>query len=515
MLEGLVTWVLNNYVGEYLENLNADQISVALLQGQVELENVPLKKSALRKFDIPVQVKSGVIGKLTLSVPITHIRSEPWVLKMSDLLILLGPSSPGYDVEGVEQYEQTKKQQMLDELEQAHVKQLLVRAGITPKEDSSQNQWWGASLVSTVVNNIQLILTNVHIRYEDEKTMPDGTPFNFGIRVQNITVQTTNAQWKQGFVRPADGANIFKKLDIKGLSVFWNCKQEVHEDVTTPDALKKTMSPEVMKNCTFILQPFSMQARMEKNGSKFPLKMQPPVPRFKFDLQPEKIEIELSKRQLAQIRILGREWARFDRARAHRKWRPLVPVNGNSKQWWLFAYHRIVEENRRQRSAHSSQYLTQRARLLNSYCRAYARKLEAHLTDHTKASKEKESASQPTSPTTPAASAVNQEDVALMRQIEHDSQFTYQELNLFRETIFRRIVKSVEEKNPPSVEDSADTFEVVSPESEPPTRTHEPPATPTADGPRQATPTPGQSGGLYGWITSWFSAEQEHGKQRY
>ena len=33
MLEGLVTWVLNNYVGEYLENLNADQISVALLQG--------------------------------------------------------------------------------------------------------------------------------------------------------------------------------------------------------------------------------------------------------------------------------------------------------------------------------------------------------------------------------------------------------------------------------------------------------------------------------------------------
>lgn len=82
---------------------------------------MPLKKSALRKFDIPVQVKSGVIGKLTLSVPITHIRSEPWVLKMSDLLILLGPSSPGYDVEGVEQYEQTKKQQMLDELEQAHV----------------------------------------------------------------------------------------------------------------------------------------------------------------------------------------------------------------------------------------------------------------------------------------------------------------------------------------------------------------------------------------------------------
>ena len=34
MLEGLVAWVLNTYIGEYLENLNTDQLSVALLQGK-------------------------------------------------------------------------------------------------------------------------------------------------------------------------------------------------------------------------------------------------------------------------------------------------------------------------------------------------------------------------------------------------------------------------------------------------------------------------------------------------
>lgn len=34
MLEGLVAWVLNNYVGEYFENLNTDQLSIALLQGE-------------------------------------------------------------------------------------------------------------------------------------------------------------------------------------------------------------------------------------------------------------------------------------------------------------------------------------------------------------------------------------------------------------------------------------------------------------------------------------------------
>ena len=33
MLEGLATWFLNNYLGKYLQNLNTDQLSIALLSG--------------------------------------------------------------------------------------------------------------------------------------------------------------------------------------------------------------------------------------------------------------------------------------------------------------------------------------------------------------------------------------------------------------------------------------------------------------------------------------------------
>lgn len=34
MLEGLVAWVLNNYLGKYVEDLNTAQLSIALLQGK-------------------------------------------------------------------------------------------------------------------------------------------------------------------------------------------------------------------------------------------------------------------------------------------------------------------------------------------------------------------------------------------------------------------------------------------------------------------------------------------------
>jgi hypothetical protein len=52
---------------------------------------------------------------------------------------------------------------------------------------------YGTSLGSTIVQNIQLILSNVHIRYEDKKTL--STPFACGFRIQWVTVQTTNDAW--------------------------------------------------------------------------------------------------------------------------------------------------------------------------------------------------------------------------------------------------------------------------------------------------------------------------------
>ncbi|VDN17841.1 unnamed protein product [Gongylonema pulchrum] len=166
-----------------------------MFRWQVELENVPLKKSALRKLDIPLQVKCGLLGKLTLSVPLTRLRSEPWVIKMSDLLVLLEPAtSVRYDVETVEVYEQNKKEQQLDELERYHKRQLLSYWGLPSGDDSaSQQNWWGASLVSAIVNNIQTV----------------------------------------GYVQPQDGANMFKKLEINGLSVYWNCGQEVTDDISS------------------------------------------------------------------------------------------------------------------------------------------------------------------------------------------------------------------------------------------------------------------------------------------
>lgn len=84
------------------------------------------------------------------------------------------------------------------------------------------------------------------------------------------------------------------------------------------------MAPENSKGNHFILHPLSMHAFMEKNSSKYPLENV--TPRFKFDLQPEKISIEITTKQLAQIKILNQKWANHDRARHIRKGRPKIRI---------------------------------------------------------------------------------------------------------------------------------------------------------------------------------------------
>ncbi|GIY47643.1 vacuolar protein sorting-associated protein 13D [Caerostris extrusa] len=92
MLEGLAAWILNTYVGEYLENLNTDQLSIGLLQ--------------------------GFVGKIKLQIPVSRLRSEPWVIFIERLFLIAGPiSSSEYDEETDEASALSKKLAQLSALE--------------------------------------------------------------------------------------------------------------------------------------------------------------------------------------------------------------------------------------------------------------------------------------------------------------------------------------------------------------------------------------------------------------
>ena len=85
MFKNQIVYYLNKYLGEYVYGLDAESLRISLWQGDVELRNLQLKPEALRRLDLPIAVKSGLLGRLTLKVhPDDGVQGSPGGLSASN-----------------------------------------------------------------------------------------------------------------------------------------------------------------------------------------------------------------------------------------------------------------------------------------------------------------------------------------------------------------------------------------------------------------------------------------------
>ena len=68
MLEAQVAYYLNRYLGTYVEGLNQRDLKISVFKGDVVLKNLKLKPEALADLNLPISVKAGLLGSLTLKV---------------------------------------------------------------------------------------------------------------------------------------------------------------------------------------------------------------------------------------------------------------------------------------------------------------------------------------------------------------------------------------------------------------------------------------------------------------
>ncbi|XP_008302450.1 vacuolar protein sorting-associated protein 13D isoform X1 [Stegastes partitus] len=361
MLEGLVAWVLNTYLGKYVSNLNTDQLSIALLKGAVELENLPLRKDALREFDLPFEVKAGFIGKITLQIPFYRPHSDPWVISMSQLNLIIGPAQlQEYDREKEREEERERKQRLLKVLEDKFKSEC---------EQRGESYWYSvtASVVTRIVENIELNIQDVHLRFEDDFSNPQ-KPFSFGVCINNVSAQNPSKESVQKLLRQ-------KQLEIEAFSVYWDTECEMLGKLPAnqiQDAMTKCMQS---REHQYIFEPVCASVLLRRNTSKEPLRSRQ-TPRIEGQVQLEPMSLRLSQVQYQQIMAFLKELDRREREMLYRKWRPKVPVSGNCRQWWVFAIQANLSEIREQRRRGSWDFALQRARDAQTYTDLYFRRLK-------------------------------------------------------------------------------------------------------------------------------------------
>jgi vacuolar protein sorting-associated protein 13A/C len=112
--------------------------------GDVELEGLSLRKDAFSALSLPVEIKglnisawcffdpsrhlfvctlAGTIGKLTLKIPWSQLRSQPVVITLDNIAVLLGPTpTPSYDASNEAMLEANRKAEQLLASELARLK---------------------------------------------------------------------------------------------------------------------------------------------------------------------------------------------------------------------------------------------------------------------------------------------------------------------------------------------------------------------------------------------------------
>lgn len=69
--------------------------------------------------------------------------------------------------------------------------------------------------------SFQLKIIDVHIRYEDDITVPNEA-FAFGITLDTLSAQSCDDTWQPRYLSGDSGPNSFKLLELSALGVYWD-----------------------------------------------------------------------------------------------------------------------------------------------------------------------------------------------------------------------------------------------------------------------------------------------------
>lgn len=214
MLERLVADVLVRVLGQYLVGITPSTVSLGVWGGNLELHKLAVRPDALAVLletlglDLPVTCIAGTVGSLILRVPWKALRSQPVILTVRDLVVVASPVSDG-DQSALEQRDARLKAARLEADDALREANFSVRA-VTARL-AQWRQRFTSSLVTTIVGNMQVIVENVIVQYQDASSVRE-RPYTVTIAVDSMRSASTDASWNE-----AESRNGNENEDLLGV----------------------------------------------------------------------------------------------------------------------------------------------------------------------------------------------------------------------------------------------------------------------------------------------------------
>ncbi|KAG1749982.1 vacuolar protein sorting-associated protein 13 [Suillus paluster] len=403
--------LFNRILAPYVENLDMNQVNYGIGQGQLTLRNLRLKKGALDKFRLPVDVLEGYLGTFTLSLHWMNLGNQPVEILIEDVYLLVVPS-PHTNIDPEEERQRAQAAK-LERLENAELLHMRGQAEVS-SEESSQSQGLWASLTAKIINNLQVTVKNIHIRYEDNMSVP-GHPFAVGITLAGFTAVSVNDEWQPTFIESTAGA-IHKLARLESLAVYFDTDSQSMAGLPLSAARDRFIAmisqKDQQSSHQFILSPVSGEGRIVVNH-----KLDKNTPHFDVQLLFDEIGVALDDNQYRDAISLVDMYHVYIRQRQYRKFRPSdEELKANRARVLLrFAAQAILDGVRDRRRKWIWAYFAERRDDRNKYVELFEKKL---------------------------ANSLREPDIALLNALE--CKLSYEDIRFYRSIARSRLRKDME-----------------------------------------------------------------------
>lgn len=126
-------------------------------------------------------------------------------------------------------YNEEKEDKKAFEAKKAELKRI-EEAKMKENESNAKpiDKTFAEKLVTQIINNIQIKIKNIHIRFEDKSSAKK--PFAFGVSLAGFTALTVDSAGNPTLATE-DITQVFKKVALEGLSVYLNCNSQLYSEM--------------------------------------------------------------------------------------------------------------------------------------------------------------------------------------------------------------------------------------------------------------------------------------------
>eukprot|EP00250_Pteridium_aquilinum_P021886 c25256_g1_i1 orf=924-13886(-) len=390
MFEAQVLQLLRQYLGEYVHGLSAEALKISVWQGDVVLKDLQLKAEALNSLKLPVTVKAGFLGSVTLKVPWNRLGKESVVVLLDRVFIL---AEPIQDDKTSKESEKEKlleaKRRRLEEVESAMLdaKEKKNNQGENTAESSS----WLGSLIATIIGNLKISITNVHIRYEDCTSNP-GKPFCCGATLKKLAAVTIDENAKETFVTSGALDKLHKSVQLDRFALY-------HDSNSSPWIISKSWSDMTPKEwCEvfeaginqkpledsplirskdepeYLLRPINGVLNYYRRGKRE--KRDHSMPLQNVSLVLDEVSLTISENQYCDGLKLLEGVSLYRKRIEFSHFRPWVPVLQNPRTWWVYACQAGLKQQKKTWSRLSWARIDHLCALRRKYVQLYLESLQ-------------------------------------------------------------------------------------------------------------------------------------------